>query len=391
LPETAFSFLSPGGTHPVRAGVSKGAFYFLESTMNAIANLTNLADITATELIELLLAYLPQRFPVLITGAPGVGKSDLIALVAKMLGLDIVISHPVVEDPTDTKGLPFPSADGTAARFLPFGNMEQVLNATRPTLWFLDDLGQGSNAVQAAYMQLLLARRVGEHVLPDCVTFVAATNDRSHNAAVSGILDPVISRFATVVNLVPDIASWSKWAVQNNMPYEVTAFLRFREDMLYVPKKGRDITNFPSPRSWGFLGRKFKFIPQGQELREYAGSVGQAAAIEFEGFLQVFREIASLEQILLDPLNAKLPDADRPATVTAVVAMLAARVNADNFDRVMLYVNRMIDAGMREFAGFFIQDATTRDPSLLQTTTFQRESYAGELGKIMGVEPEMID
>jgi hypothetical protein len=358
--------------------------------MNAIASMLNLLDITAEELITLLLAYIPCNFPVLVTGAPGVGKSDIVALVAAMLNYDLVISHPVTEDPTDPKGLPFPSADGRSARFLPFGNMEKILNATRPTIWFLDDLGQGSAAVQAAYMQLLLARRVGEHVLPDCVTFVAATNDRSHNAAVSGILDPVISRFATVVNLVADIQSWSKWAVKNDTPYELVAFLRFRSDLLYVPKKGRDITNFPSPRSWGFLGKKFTKIPKGHELREYAGSVGQAAAIEFDGFLEVFREIASLEEILLNPHGARLPDADKPATVTAMVSMLAGRVTAANFDQVMVYINRMIDADMREYVGFFIQDATTREPALMQTPTFQRESWTGELGKILGAVPETV-
>ncbi|CAE6963135.1 hypothetical protein R70199_07477 [Paraburkholderia domus] len=358
--------------------------------MNAFAAMLKLADITADELKTLLLAYIPRRFPVLITGAPGVGKSDIVALIAAMLGFDLVISHPVTEDPTDPKGLPFPSADGQSARFLPFGNLQKILSATRPTLWFLDDLGQGSAAVQAAYMQLLLARRVGEHVLPDCVTFIAATNDRSHNAAVSGILDPVISRFATVVNLVPDIKSWSRWAVENNTPHELIAFLRFRQDLLYVPKKGRDIANFPTPRSWGFLGRKMPVIPKGQELREYAGSVGEAAALEFEGFLDVYKEIATLEDILLNPLGARLPDADKPATVTAMVSMLAGRVTAANFDQIMLYVNRMIAADMREFVGFFIQDATTRDPSLQQTHTFQRESWTGELCKILGGEFETV-
>lgn len=356
--------------------------------MNAVSKLPKLADITAAELITLLVAYVRHQFPVLITGAPGVGKSDIVARVAALLGYDLVISHPVTEDPTDPKGLPFPSADGLSARFLPFGNMHKILSATRPTIWFLDDLGQGSAAVQAAYMQLLLARRVGEHVLPDCVTFLAATNDRSHNAAVSGILDPVISRFATIVNLVPDIKSWSKWAVENNTPNELIAFLRFRQDLLYVPKKGRDIENFPTPRSWGFLGKKMPVIPKGQELREYAGSVGEAAAHELATFLDVYKEIPTLEEILLNPRGARLPDTAKPATASAIVSMLAGRTTATNFDTVMIYVNRMIDAGMREYVGFYIQDATTRDPSLQQTHTFKRESWTGELCKILGHELE---
>ncbi|MPW11773.1 ATP-binding protein, partial [Paraburkholderia sp. CNPSo 3155] len=200
--------------------------------------------VSASQLRELLITYIPARLPVLVTGAPGIGKSDIVAQAAQETGHDLLISHPVVEDPTDSKGLPFP--DGNVARFLPFGDLERALRATTPLLWFLDDLGQASPAVQAAKMQLLLARRIGEHALPDCVTFVAATNRRNDNAGVSGILDPVISRFATVVELEPSIADWTDWAARTGVPAELIAFLRFRPDLLSVKKTARDIENAPS-------------------------------------------------------------------------------------------------------------------------------------------------
>jgi hypothetical protein len=170
------------------------------------------------------------------------------------------------------------------------------------------------------------------------------------------------------------------------VPHELLAFLRFRQDLLYVPKKGRDIVNSPSPRTWGFLGKKMPFIPQGMEIIEYAGSVGQGAAIELENFLEVYKEIATLEEILLNPQGARLPDTGKPATLNAVVAMLAARVDANNIDRIMVYVNRLIAAGLREFVAFFASDATNRDPGLVHTPSFIRETSFGELGKIINGE-----
>ncbi|MEM5440602.1 ATP-binding protein, partial [Paraburkholderia diazotrophica] len=77
------------------------------------------------QLFALLSAYIPKRLPVLITGPAGVGKSDIVDQVAKATGHDLLISHPVVEDPTDSKGLPFPKGD--IARFLPFGDLERAL------------------------------------------------------------------------------------------------------------------------------------------------------------------------------------------------------------------------------------------------------------------------
>ncbi|TDY52385.1 hypothetical protein BX592_105271 [Paraburkholderia rhizosphaerae] len=38
---------------------------------------------------------------------------------------------------------------------------------------------------------------------------VSAANGRTDNAGMSGILDPVISRFATVVELEPTIEDWT--------------------------------------------------------------------------------------------------------------------------------------------------------------------------------------
>jgi hypothetical protein len=102
-------------------------------------------QVNASQLKSLLLAYVPQRLPVIVSGRPGVGKSDIVEQVANELDHELLISHPVVEDPTDSKGLPFAAPDGQSARFLPFGDLERALQARkRPLIWFLDDLGQAA-------------------------------------------------------------------------------------------------------------------------------------------------------------------------------------------------------------------------------------------------------
>src|SRR4051794_32553163 len=113
---------------------------------------------------------------VLLVGAPGVGKTQLVYELAQEEGYDVILSHPAVEDPTDVKGVPFPSKDGETACFLPYGILAQAMPATKRTLWFIDDLGQAHEDVQAAYMQLLLGGQIGGHKIPDCVRFIAATN-----------------------------------------------------------------------------------------------------------------------------------------------------------------------------------------------------------------------
>jgi hypothetical protein len=336
--------------------------------------------VTPAQLTELLSLYVPKRLPVLITGRPGIGKSDIVEQVAHATEHELLISHPVVEDPTDSKGLPFPAPDGLNAKFLPFGDLERAMKARHPLIWFLDDLGQASPAVQAAKMQLLLARRIGEHVLPPHVTFLAATNRRTDNAGVTGILDPVISRFATVVELEATIDGWTKWAVRNNVPPELIAFLRFRPDLLSVQKTSRDIENSPSPRSWGFVAKTMGVVPKHLEHISHAGSVGEGAATELVSFLQIYRELPNPDALLATPDKAMIPQT--PSTLYAIATALAARATEANFDRVVTYTERMIEAGHREFAALLVRDALERTPEIANSYAFIR-AQGGEIGAII--------
>ncbi|RQR26346.1 ATP-binding protein [Burkholderia sp. Bp9143] len=336
--------------------------------------------LSPAQLTELLSVYIPQRFPVLISGRPGIGKSDIVEAAAAATDHDLLISHPVVEDPTDSKGLPFPSSDGERARFLPFGDLERALSARRPLLWFLDDLGQASPAVQAAKMQLLLARRIGEHKLPDQVTFVAATNRRGDNAGVAGILDPVISRFAAVVELEPTINDWTRWAVAHNVPAELIAFLRFRPDLLSVVKTSRDIEASPSPRSWGFVAKVFRSVPAHLLTHAVSGAVGEGAATEFVSFLSIYRTLPSVDAILMNPDLGPIPD--EPSVLYALTTALACQAGEGNFERVLRYADRLVDAGHREFTAVLVRDATVRKPELQSHPAFVR-AQGGEIGKII--------
>lgn len=336
--------------------------------------------LSPARLTQLLATYIPKRLPVLITGRPGIGKSDIVEAATEEAEHDLLISHPVVEDPTDSKGLPFPSADGTHARFLPFGDLERALSAARPLVWFFDDLGQASPAVQAAKMQLLLARRIGEHQLPDCVTFVAATNRRSDNAGVTGILDPLISRFAAVVELEATVDDWTAWAVRQNVPPELIAFLRFRPDLLWEARSGRDIVASASPRKWGFLAKTMPAVSADLLPDAICATVGEGAGAELISFLSIYRALPSVDAILLDPSRGVIPD--EPSILYALTAALSHKASDGNFERVLQYADRLADTGKREFTAVLVRDSIARTPDLQNHHAFIR-AQGGEIGKII--------
>lgn len=339
------------------------------------------ATVSPGQLLSLLTTTIKARLPLLIVGSPGVGKSDIIAEAARLTNSKLLLSHPAVSDPTDARGLPWPDRETGHAKFLPFGDLAQALESKEPLVWALDDLGQATPAVQASFMQLLLARRVNDKVLPDHVVFVAATNRREDRAGVSGMLEPVKSRFATIVQLEPTIDDWTSWAYTHDIASVVIGFLRFRPDLLNAFKPTGDLTNSPSPRTWASLSKlSQQGLPDSVAHAAYCGAVGEGAASEFMAFLRIQRSLPELDAIIRAPDSAPIPT--EVSALFAVCTGLAHRSNENNIAGISRYVERLAAEGHGEFAVLTARDALKRDQRLLTTPPFRR-LLGGAIGSLI--------
>jgi hypothetical protein len=324
----------------------------------------------ASRLTEYLQFAIKNRFPVLIKGKPGIGKSDIVEQAAKLANAELIIDHPVVADPTDFKGLPFAQNNvhnGVEANFLPFKNLRMAIEAKVPTVFFLDDLGQAPASVQAAVMQLLLARRVGEHKVSDLVTFVAATNRKEDKAAVMGLLEPVKSRFSGgIIELEVDTNDWVKWALTDgDMPFELISFIRFNPRMLDKFEPTKDIINSASPRTVASVGRVQKAgLPQELEAEVFEAIAGQAFAVEYRAFLKMVRDLPNIDEIIMNPTGAPIPKS--PGGLYAVSGALAMKSNKVNIEPIITYLERLAP----EYAVATLKDAGTRNREVFETKAY---------------------
>ena len=317
-----------------------------------------------SQAIQVLVKAFELGQNVLIWGAPGVGKTDIAHQAAATVKRRMEIFHPVVSDPTDFKGFPWVQ-DGNA-EFLPFGGLRRLVQAKVPTVAFLDDLGQAAPAVQAAAMQLLLARRINGHIIPDCVSFVAATNRREDKAGVQGILEPVKSRFPISFELEADLNDWCVWAYEHNLPPELIGFYRFRPDLLhkFVPTKGRQ--NSPSPRTAAHVGAILNSgYPEELLFELIAGAAGEGLSVEFTAFRKIFLTLQSPDEILLTP-ERFVPPKEVSARY-AITAALSSRATENNFERVCKVAAIYDKQGMGEFSVLLITDCVRRMPKLTNT------------------------
>ena len=317
-----------------------------------------------SELSAFLSTTINAQLPVLIKGAPGIGKTDIVKQACDKASNHLIISHPVVSDPTDYKGFPY-VIDGEA-HFLPFGELNKLIQAESPTVYFLDDLGQAPASVQAAAMQLILERSINGHKVSNHVTFLAATNRKSDRAGVSGILEPVKSRFAAIVKLESNVEDWGRWAIKSHLPPELIAFIRFRPNLLHDFKPSTDLNNRPCPRTVYNVARMMQAgLPPELRFEAFTGAAGEGFATELMGFLNIYQTLPDPDSILADPDRADVPQ-DDPATLFAISGALAKRADKTTMQSIVTYGNRL----PVEFSVLLVTDSVTHNPDVMETRAF---------------------
>jgi hypothetical protein len=239
-----------------------------------------------------------------------VGKSSVVRQAAQQANLEVRDVRAVLLDPVDLRGLPRIDKDTALwcpPAFLPRGG-EGVL--------FLDELAQAPPLVQAACLQLTLDRKVGEYLLPEGWSVVAASNRQEDRAGAHRLISPLLNRFVHL-DLEVSHDDWQDWAVQAGVDPSVRSFLRYRPALLFQFDPATSPRAFPTPRSWEFVSQVLLHTPADLLLPVVAGCVGEGPAAEFVGFARLCQELPDLDHVLAQPSSTPVPR--EPAVLYALV------------------------------------------------------------------------
>lgn len=266
-------------------------------------------SVTETRTIKLsdarkyLKHHFKKRQPVMIWGPPGIGKSDLIASIARDFDnchlIDVRLS---LWEPTDIKGIPYYNANENTMAWAPPNELpdEKTAKKYNKIILFLDELNGAAPAVQAAAYQLILNRRVGTYRLPDNVFVVAAGNRESDKGVTYRMPKPLANRFIHYEIRV-DFDDWYVWAINNKIHSDVIGYLTFAKNDLYSFDARSNDRSFATPRSWHFVSNILEDLDTfaSSEVNDMvAGAIGEGIGLKFSAHRAISNQLPNPSLIL---------------------------------------------------------------------------------------------
>ena len=239
--------------------------------------------------------------PIFLWGPPGIGKSDVVAEIARDMGALLIDLRLGQMDPTDIRGIPFYNKELGKMDWAPPIDLPDAETASQYpyVVLFMDEMNSAPPAVQSAAYQLVLNRRVGKYRLPDNVVMVAAGNRESDKGVTYRMPTPLSNRFVHSEMKV-DFPSWQEWAIKNQIHKDVVGFLTFAKQDLYDFDSKSSSRAFATPRSWTFVSELLadEDLDVSTTTDLIAGTVGEGLAVKFMAHRKIASKLPKPEDIL---------------------------------------------------------------------------------------------
>lgn len=303
--------------------------------------------------------------PLLIEGPPGIGKTQIAVQVANELDIGLKVIHAPLFQPEDY-AFPIVSKENNNVTFVASKDHFPLKGSDCPDtgLLVIDEISQCDNAMQKNLTGVIHDRRIHGQHLKDGWWIVATGNKTTDRAGANRILSHLANR-VTRIDLDVSLDDWCTWALKNNVALEVISFLRFRPELLNLFNAHAEIN--ATPRAWvDGVSASLGMIDSILEFPVFKGDVGEGPAAEFLAFLKVFRNLPSVDSIVLNPTGIPVPE--DAATRYALCGALCHRTTDNNFSRIMTFINRL----PAEFSVLYIRDTIKKTPSIQTTNDFIR-------------------
>ena len=243
--------------------------------------------------------------PLMVWGAPGLGKSTIIREMAKQYGVNFIDVRLAQREPVDIRGLPVPTENGVEWRV----SAEWPRDEKSKGIILFDELTAADRSLQVAAYEFILDRRLGDlYKVPDG-WYICAAGNRTGDRAVASTMSSALANRFLHVELNSNADNWLAWAAAHEIHPSVTGFIRFRPGMLFHQENENLERGWPTPRSWERVSTMMKVLPDDESLIRHTvyGLVGTPAGVEFMAFHKTSQNLM-VKEMMLDPsIEVKIP------------------------------------------------------------------------------------
>lgn len=273
---------------------------------------------------EYVIPQVRQR-PVLLLGAPGIGKTQIMEQIARECGIGLVAYTITHHTRQSAIGLPFVSKqtfggrEYTVTEYTMSEIVASVYEKMEKTglkegILFIDEINCVSETLAPAMLQFLQCKTFGSHEIPRGWIIVAAGNPPEYNKSVREF-DVVTMDRVKKIEVEPDFAVWKEYALMQQLHPAVISYLNTRTGNFYKMETTVDGRKFATPRGWEDLSQMLMVYEKlDKEMdREVVVQYLQHEMIakDFANYLELYRKYQmdyQLDAVLsgeIDPLLLK--------------------------------------------------------------------------------------
>ncbi len=303
------------------------------------------------EAVDFYVRALPKGKIVLDTGKPGVGKTYARREACRILQWEYIGICAPLQSPVKIGGYPrAPMVEGGDATHALFDGIARAFRATGPTHLHIDDLGMANGETLKSIVDLIQWGRIDNRTLPESVVVGASSNDIGHGADVQGLIEPLKSRFDTILEIETNLDDVVRWGLSQGWPADLCGYLRNAPEALHDWKPCKNMRiDGACPRGWDHVAA---WVNDGFDDPEIiSGCVGKGRATEYLAFRALVNDLPDIDALLLDPDSAPVPE--NPSARFLISMTLASRMTGSNFGACVKYLNKL----PAMFRAFSIRDA----------------------------------
>jgi hypothetical protein len=217
-----------------------------------------------------------------VEGKPGIGKSQIVAQVAKEMDRKVIDIRAALIGEGD---LLTKIVNVDRNRLLEV--VSEIMPREENTVILLDEFRHAHRDIRRMFYQIILDRRLGSsYKLPDNTAIIILSN-KSEDVDTEELENALYDRMVMRVEVEGNFDIWKEYAYKNNIREEIVAYLEVMKDhFIYY---GAEDTLEMSPRRWEEVSKHW-------EMRQYVMSDIISGA--FEEFIQSVLEYKDLDKFL---------------------------------------------------------------------------------------------